>query len=156
MPAPRPLDKRVDVFLCEDAVPQPRYPVFSSAISDPVPAKAAAPAGDSVGSRFGLKPYSSISFFRSSSAAFLALRFFQKNRKPRVNRTIAAKGTMTATATMPPVDNPLEGEDAPTVAIADDLADDEAALDPRGTAPAEPDRTPWLSVEVEVMKMVVG
>ena len=98
-----------------------------------------------------MKAYSSISFFRSSSAAFLALRFFQKNRKPSVNRTIAAKGTMTATATMPPVDNPLEPEDAPTVASADDLADDEGVLDPRGKAPAEPVGTPWLSVEVEVM-----
>jgi hypothetical protein len=62
-------------------------------------------------------------------------------------------GIMTATATFPPVDNPLEAEDAPTVASADDVADEEAVLE-REKAPTEP--TAWLSVEVEVMKMVVG
>ena len=85
------------------------------------------------------------------------MRFFQKKRKPRMSRTMAAIGTMTATATMPPVDNPLEvdDEDAPTVASADDLVDEEeAVLDTGEKAPTEFDGTVWLAVEV--MKMVVG
>lgn len=43
-------------------------------------------------------------------------------------------GTMTATATTPPVDSPLEvdDEDAPSVASADDLVDEEAELDETG------------------------
>jgi hypothetical protein len=73
-----------------------------------------------------------------------------------MNRTIAAMGIMTAIATIPPVDNPLEAEDAPTVASADDLADEEAVLDTREKAPTEPDGTAWLSVEVEVTKTVDG
>ena len=78
----------------------------------------------------GLKPYSSISFFRSSSAAFRALRFFQKNSKPRISSTMAAIGTMTATAITPPEDNPLDFDDvsAPTVASADDRVEEDEAV----------------------------
>ena len=77
-----------------------------------------------------MKPYSSISFFRSSSAAFRALRFFHKNSKPRISRTMAAIGTMTAMAIIPPEDNPLDFDDvaAPAVASADDLVDEDEAV----------------------------
>lgn len=74
-----------------------------------------------------------------------------------MSRTMAAIGTMTATATMPPVDNPLEvdDEDAPTVASADDFVDEETAvLDTGEKEPTELDGTVWLAVEV--MKIVVG
>lgn len=44
-----------------------------------------------------------------------------------MSRTMAAMGTMTATAMVPPVDKPLDvdDEEAATVANADDVVDEE-------------------------------
>jgi hypothetical protein len=53
-----------------------------------------------------LNPYSSISFFRCSSALFRAFLFFQKNNNPTTNKAMATIGTTTATAIFPPCDSP--------------------------------------------------
>lgn len=62
----------------------------------------------SVGSLFGLKPYSAISFFRSSSAFFLAFLFLQKKNPIRKAAAITTIGMMTAMAILAPEPRPLE------------------------------------------------
>lgn len=57
---------------------------------------------------FGLKPYSSTSLRRSSSAALFALRLRQKKIAARMIRATETTGTTTATAILPPSDSPPE------------------------------------------------
>lgn len=113
-----------------DVVPQPRYPAPSvCVISDgSSPELLAPPMTGSVGSLLGLKPYSSTSFLRSSSASLRCFRLRQKKRAARTIKATATTGTTTATAILPPAERP-EGveEEAPGVARAaplDLLADD--------------------------------
>ena len=114
------------------------------------------PTAGKVGSLFGLKPYSSISFLRSSSE-FLRAFLFRQNQSPaRTSKATATTGTTTATATFPPPDNPPEllwGLDVLAAKAAEvveelDAEDDEAEVGRVGV---------WeLTGAVEVMTMVVG
>ena len=108
--APAPLERVVDGFLAEVVVvvPQPRYPTPSvSRISEgSSPTLLAPPTTGRVGSLFGLKPYSSTSFRRSSSASFRCLRFRQRKRAEITIKATATTGTTTATAILPPADRP--------------------------------------------------
>jgi hypothetical protein len=62
----------------------------------------APPTAGTVGSLLGLKPYSSISLRRSSSAFFLDFRFLQ-NQSPAITKSATATiGTTTAIAIFPP------------------------------------------------------
>jgi hypothetical protein len=74
---------------------------------------------------FGLNPYSSISFFRCSSALFRAFLFFQKNKSPTTSNAMATIGTTTATAIFPPCDKPPEAPGLSTLFVV------------RGAAPEE-------------------
>lgn len=76
-------------------LPHPLYPLWSSAISDCMP------TAGSVGSSFGLNPYSSTSFLRASSAVFFALRFRQNQIPARSRRATATIGMTTAMAVFP-------------------------------------------------------
>lgn len=80
----------------------------------------AMPIAGSVGSLFGLNPYSSTSFLRSSSASFRCVRFRQKKRATRTIKATATRGTTTATAIFPPGESPSEffSELTPDVAKA--------------------------------------
>lgn len=81
----------------------------------------------SVGSLFGLNPYSSTSFLRISSPSLRCFRLRQRKRAARTIKATATTGTTTATAILPPGDRPEEvEEEAPAVAaaawlLADDL-----------------------------------
>lgn len=106
--APLPLDKVVDAFRLLGVVPHPRYPAPSvSLISDTSsPPLLATPTAGIVGSLFGLNPYSSTSFRRSSSSFFRCFRLLQKNIRARIMRATTATGTTTATAVFPAADRP--------------------------------------------------
>ena len=118
-------------------VPHPRYPPEpSSRISyDPSPALAAPTAG-SVGSLFGLYPYSSISFLLTSSASFRCFRFRQKNRPPAIIKATAAIGTTTATAIVPALVRPppplleLPELDIKAAELVVELDDEDLGVDP--------------------------
>jgi hypothetical protein len=74
-----------------------------------------------------------------------------------MSRTIAAIGTMTATAMVPPEDSPLDFDDesALTVASADLLDEEEVVPDEAGEYEyTELDTGVWLAVDV--MNIVVG
>lgn len=75
--------------------PHPLYPLWSSAISDCMP------TAGSVGSSLGLKPYSSTSFLRASSAFFLDLRFRQNQIPASNSSATATTGMTTAMAVFP-------------------------------------------------------
>lgn len=80
--------------------------------------------GGSVGSLFGLYPYSSTSFLRSSSAAFFAFHLRQKYKAARMIKATETTGTTTATAIVPPAESPEPPELAPVDdAVADDPDD---------------------------------
>lgn len=99
-----PPDSVVDILRLDPvAAPQPLYPLeWSSLISLPF---SDATVG-SVGSLFGLKPYSSISLRRCSSWTFFCLRFL-KNQIPAITRSATTTtGTTTATAVTPAVERP--------------------------------------------------
>ena len=81
-------------------LPQPLYPLWSSAISDCMP------TAGSVGSSFGLKPYSSTSFLRASSSFFLDLRFRQNQIPASRSRATTTTGMTTAMAVFPPAVRP--------------------------------------------------
>ena len=82
----------------------------------------------SVGSLFGLNPYSSTSFLRISSPSLRCFRLRQRKRAARTIKATATTGTTTATAILPPGVRPEEvEEEAPGIAGAaalDLLADD--------------------------------
>lgn len=59
-----------------------------------------------MGSLFGLKPYSSISFLRSSSEFFRAFRLLQNQIPSTMSIATTTTGTTTAIATFPPLDRP--------------------------------------------------
>ena len=110
--APAPLESVVDGFLADVVVvPQPRYPAPSvSLISEgSSPTLLAPPTTGNVGSLFGLNPYSSTSFRRSSSASFRCLRFRQRNSATITIKATATTGTTTATAILPPAERPELG-----------------------------------------------
>lgn len=97
----------MEAFLLEGvvAVPQPRYPLSSSIISEP---PVTPPTAGSVGSLLGLKPYASISFLRSSSASFCCFLRRQKKRPASTSAAMTTMGITTAMAMVPAGDNPLE------------------------------------------------
>lgn len=82
-----------------------------------------------VGSLFGLNPYSSTSFRRSSSAAFLAFRLRQKKIAARIISATETTGTTTATAMVPLADRPWPDEAAVVDNAAELVADDELVAD---------------------------
>ena len=88
----------VDILRLELVVvlPHPRYPLSSSAMARP-------PTAGRVGSWLGLKPYSSTSFLRSSSALLRCLRFRQKKMPPSTNSATTTTGMTTAMAVLPPL-----------------------------------------------------
>jgi hypothetical protein len=102
----------VEALRPEDAtavVPHPRYPEEpSSRISNgpSLPADPTPPTAGRVGSLFGLYPYSSTSFLRSSSASLRCFRFRHKKRPASTRRATATIGTTTATAIFPPPFSP--------------------------------------------------
>lgn len=109
---PAPLDRLVDSFReVEVVVPQPRYPPvlpsFMPALSSKLPGS---PTAGKRGSWLGLKRYSSISCFRSSSAIFLAFRFLHHHSRTRMIKATEATGTTTATAIVPAAERPPEPE----------------------------------------------
>lgn len=118
---PMPLDRFVEAFRPAEVVPQPRYPAEVSSFGATLPAMPG-----SVGSLFGLKPYSSTSFRRSSSAALLALRLRQKKIAARMIKATETTGTTTATAMVPLGDKPPPPEAA---AVADDNAAESVAVE---------------------------
>ncbi|KAL5333776.1 hypothetical protein BJX70DRAFT_380029 [Aspergillus crustosus] len=99
-----------------------------------------------VGSPFGLNPYSSTSFLRSSSASFFALCLLQSHRPSRTNIATETTGTTTATAIVPPAERP---ESAPPVSVGEAVADDSIVED------APPSPVVVLGVGVSVMVTVV-
>lgn len=117
-------------FRLVDVVPQPRYPAPSvSLISDgSSPGLLAPPITGSVGSLFGLNPYSSTSFLRISSASLRCFRLRQRKRAARTIKATATTGTTTATAILPPGVRLEEVEEealaVAAVAWLDLLADD--------------------------------
>ena len=80
--------------------PHPLYPLWSSAISEVIP------TAGSVGSLLGLKPYSSTSFLRASSAVFFCLRLLHNKIPPTTRSATTTTGTTTAMAVLPPVPRP--------------------------------------------------
>lgn len=99
---PIPLDRLVDALRPADVVPQPRYPDEVSSLGATLPAI----MPGRVGSLFGLKPYSSTSLRRSSSAAFFAFRRRQRKIAAKTINATETTGTTTATAMVPPGDRP--------------------------------------------------
>ena len=79
----------------------------------------------SLGSLFGLNPYSSTSFLRSSSASFRCFLLRHKNRAASTINATAATGTTTATAIFPPGERPPESFDASAPKVARAAAPDE-------------------------------
>ena len=114
-------------------MPQPRYPAPSvSVISEgPSPELLAPPIAGSVGSLFGLNPYSSTSFLRSSSPSLRCFRLRQRKRAARTIKATATTGTTTATAILPGAERPEEVEGdalpveraAPLDLLANDLVE---------------------------------
>lgn len=99
------------------------------------------PTAGRVGSSLGLKPYSSTSFLRSSSASFLAFRFLQQKSRAKIINATETTGTTTATAIVPPAESPLESlatsvddgsGDASLVIVAEDAPFDDDASDGDG------------------------
>jgi hypothetical protein len=82
--------------------------------------------GGRVGSLFGLNPYSSTSFLRSSSAAFFAFHFLQKYKAAKMIMATEATGTTTATAIVPPAESP---EPPPALVLVADADDPVAVAD---------------------------
>lgn len=127
---PLPLDSVVDGFLFVEVVPHPLYPAPSTSVicegSSPILLEP--PTAGSVGSWLGLKPYSSTSLRRRSSASFLAFRRRQRRIAASTINATATTGTTTATAILPPADSPdPESALEPVVARAGDpdLVDDD-------------------------------
>lgn len=128
---PLPLDKVVDGFRAVDVVPHPLYPApsvcFMSDLGSSPLLLAPATTGN-VGSLLGLKPYSSTSFLRSSSASFRCFLFRQRKRAAITINATAATGTTTATAILPPADRPeaVDALEPEVVRAADpDVLDDD-------------------------------
>jgi len=93
-----PPERVVDGFRADAVVlPHPRYPDESSAMP--------ATAG-SVGSLLGLKPYSSTSFRRASSAFLRCFLLLHKKMPPSTNNATTTTGITTAIAVLPPADRP--------------------------------------------------
>ena len=116
-------------------MPQPRYPAPSvSLISEgSSPELLAPPTTGSVGSLFGLKPYSSTSFLRSSSPSLRCFRLRHRKRAASTIKATATTGTTTATAILPPAERPEELEEDEPAAVAtaaplDVLVDDFVAI----------------------------
>lgn len=110
-------------------LPHPLYPLWSSAISDCMP------TAGRVGSSLGLKPYSSTSFLRASSALFFDLRLRQNQRPASSSSATATTGITTAMAVFPaglspPVSCLFWGfwSDAGSVEPAPELVGDTALL----------------------------
>ena len=100
----------------EVVAPHPRYPDWSSVISDRSSAYDV-PAAANVGSLFGLKPYSAISLLRISSAFFLAFRFRQNQKPKNRSAAITTMGMTTAIAIVPL--EPRPDEEPPFLSPAD-------------------------------------
>ena len=155
--APWLLARVVEGFRFVDVVPQPRYPapsvcVISDGSSPELPAP---PTTGSVGSLFGLNPYSSTSFLRSSSASLRCFRLRQRKRAARTIKATATTGTTTATAIFPPAVRPEEDEEeeeavvraAPLDLLADDFVSVELVVATGATNEVE---------DVEVRVIVFG
>jgi hypothetical protein len=118
----------VEAFLFEEVAPHPRYPPLSSWASDCVSVYAPTPAA-SVGSLLGLKPYSAISFLRSSSLFFLAFLFLHKKNPNKNAAAITTIGMMTAMAILAPVFRPPdEFEVVPEVLKAVGVGDEDEVV----------------------------
>ncbi len=84
----------------------------------------------SVGSLFGLNPYSAISFFRCSSAFFRAFLFRHKKNPIKKAAAITTIGITTAMAILAPEPRPLEElEPDPEALKAEGVALDEEDVD---------------------------
>ena len=140
---PTPLDRLVEALRPAEVVPQPRYPEVASSLGATEPA---AMTPGRLGSLFGLKPYSSTSFRRSSSAAFFALRLRQNHNAARTIKATETTGTTTATAIVPPDDKPLP-------LLAFDAA--RAAPESVALAAAELAEVPVLEVRESVCVLVM-
>lgn len=121
----------MDAFLFDAvvAVPQPRYPLSSSIISEP---PTTPPTAGNVGSLLGLNPYASISFWRSSLATFCCFFRRQKNSPANTSAAITTIGITTAMAIVPAGESPPELLDdfaEPPFRAAFVVDDDEAALE---------------------------
>jgi hypothetical protein len=103
-----------------------------------------------------LKPYSSISFLRSSSEFFRAFLFRQNHNPNRTSKATATTGTTTATATFPPPDKPPELLEGFEVLDAKAAVEDEEldAFEDVDEVSAGVDGEVFAAVDV--MKMVVG
>lgn len=87
--------------------------------------------GGREGSLLGLKPYSSTSFRRSSSAAFFPFHLRQKYRAARIMIATDTTGTTTATAMVPPADSPESSFDEDAMAVCPpDVPDESSAVLP--------------------------
>jgi hypothetical protein len=109
-----------------------------------------------VGSLFGLNPYSSISFLRSSSEFFRAFRLLQNQIPSTMSIATTTTGITTAIATFPPLDRPLdpflEG-----LAVFDVRAAVDEELDEVEDLDEVVGRKDWeVTGAVDVMKIVVG
>lgn len=96
----------------------------------------------------GLKPYSSTSFRRSSSAAFFPFHLRKKYRAAKTIMATDTTGTTTATAMVPPADRPELEESTVSAPVPPVLCE-----------PASPAEDPAVcegNASVEVMRIVVG
>jgi hypothetical protein len=109
-----------------------------------------------VGSLFGLNPYSSISFLRSSSEFFRAFRLLQNQIPSTMSIATTTTGTTTAIATFPPLDRPLDPF-LEALAVFDVRAAVDEELDEVKDLDEVVGRKDWeVTGAVDVMKIVVG
>jgi hypothetical protein len=109
-----------------------------------------------VGSLFGLNPYSSISFLRSSSEFFRAFRLLQNQIPSTMSIATTTTGTTTAIATFPPLDRPLDPF-LEALAVFDVRAAVDEELDEVEDLDEVVGRKDWeVTGAVDVMKIVVG
>lgn len=109
-----------------------------------------------MGSLFGLNPYSSISFLRSSSEFFRAFRLLQNQIPSTMSIATTTTGTTTAIATFPPLDRPLDPF-LEALAVFDVRAAVDEELDEVEDLDEVVGRKDWeVTGAVDVMKIVVG
>lgn len=109
-----------------------------------------------MGSLFGLNPYSSISFLRSSSEFFRAFRLLQNQIPSTMSIATTTTGTTTAIATFPPLDRPLDPF-LEALAVFDVRAAVDEELDEVKDLDEVVGRKDWeVTGAVDVMKIVVG
>lgn len=107
------------------------------------------PTAGSVGSWFGLYPYSSTSFRRSSSVSLFALCLPHHHSSRQMITATETTGTTTATAIVPPADRPPVSSE-----LGNEGADEGTAV-PVTELVSEPVLTGSLTVPVFVMTTVV-